>query len=53
VALSIFALLTSLGLFAGTSLAKRTEPGKLRRWFAIFLVVTVVYVLAKEISQLR
>ncbi|MEZ4785407.1 MAG: sulfite exporter TauE/SafE family protein [Candidatus Kapaibacterium sp.] len=47
-----FTLLTFAGLFAGTKLAKRTDPARLRRWFAIFLMVMAVLVLVQEMSGL-
>ena len=52
IALVVFTLLTFAGVFAGTALAKRTEPGRLRRWFALLLILMAIYVLAEEISRL-
>ncbi|MGE3801226.1 MAG: sulfite exporter TauE/SafE family protein [Candidatus Kapaibacterium sp.] len=48
--LIIFTLLTFASLFVGTKLAKRTDPARLRRWFAIFLMLMALFVLVQEMS---
>ena len=48
-ALLIFVVLMFIGVFGGSATVEKTKPNKLRRWFAIFLIVMAVFILVKEI----
>lgn len=46
--LAIFLVLTIAGVWIGAGVAEKTEPAKLRRWFAFFLILMALYVLLRE-----
>ena len=50
-ALLIFTALMFGGVFAGSAVVGKVKPNKLRRWFAIFLIVMAVFILVKEIAS--
>ncbi len=48
-ALLIFLGLMFVGVFGGSATAKKTEPAKLRKWFAIFLLLMATFIIVKEL----
>lgn len=49
-ALLIFLGLMFVGVFGGSATAKRTEPDKLRKWFAVFLLLMATFIIVKEFA---